>query len=107
MADDPLKPESTIRKIERVPNPGRSVLYSNNAFVVSTQWDIQMYFSFVHEVTPGNFAGVEQALVVMTPEHALQLLRALQKNLESYEAGQGKIRDIKPVEVPKAEGKSE
>jgi hypothetical protein len=76
------------------------VIYSNNALVVGTQWDIQLYFSLVHEVEPGKFSGIEKALVIMTPEHALKLMNALKKTLEGYEASQGAIRDIKIVEGP-------
>jgi hypothetical protein len=76
----------------------------NNTVVENSQVDVQLYFSFVHEVTPGKFASVEQGLVIMAPEHALQLVKALQRNLEGYEAAHGKIREIKTVE-PSSETK--
>jgi Protein of unknown function (DUF3467) len=102
MANDQATPSTSSenRKVERAPNPARPVFYVNNTVIENSQVDIQLYFSFVHEVTPGKFASVEQGLVIMAPEHALQLNKALQKNLEAYEAAHGKIREIKPPEPP-------
>jgi|HubBroStandDraft_6_1064221.scaffolds.fasta_scaffold216158_2 hypothetical protein len=86
---------SDTRKVERTANPSRPVVYVNNTVVETSQVDVQLYFSFIHEVTPGKFASVEQLLVVMAPEHALQLSESLRKALESYETAHGKIREIK------------
>jgi hypothetical protein len=95
-----LRPAPDPRKVERTANPSRPVVYVNNTVVENTQVDLQLYFSFVHEVTPGKFASVEQLLVVMAPEHALQLSESLQKTLESYETAHGKIRQIKLEQKP-------
>jgi len=105
MANEQPKPaqltqETAIRKIERVPDANRVAFYCNNALVVGTQWDIQMYFSLVHEAEPGRFLAVEKVLVIMTPEHAAKLMNALKKTLEGYEASQGPIRDIKVIDQP-------
>jgi Protein of unknown function (DUF3467) len=91
---------SGARKAERSANPERRVIYVNNTIVENSQVDVQFYFSFVHEVTPGKFASVEQLLVVMAPEHALQLFNSLQKTLASYETAHGKIRQIKLEQHP-------
>ncbi len=90
------------RKVERTANPARPVVYINNTIVETSQVDVQLYFSFIHEVTPGKFASVEQLLVVMAPEHALQLSESLQKTLQSYETAHGKIREIKSEQPPAA-----
>jgi Protein of unknown function (DUF3467) len=91
---------SGARKVDRTENPQRRVIYVNNTVVENSQVDVQLYFSFVHEVTPGKFASVEQVLVVMAPEHALQLFNSLKKTLGSYEAAHGKIREIKLDQRP-------
>ncbi|HLZ49858.1 MAG TPA: DUF3467 domain-containing protein [Candidatus Acidoferrum sp.] len=96
-----LTPDTAIRRIERAFDPNRLVVYSNNVLIVGTQWDIQMYFSLVHETEPGKFLGVEKALVIMTPEHALKLMDALKKTLDGYESNQGPIRNIKISDHPK------
>lgn len=89
-----------IVQIKRMANAERPVFYVNNAQVFASQWDVQLYFSMVHEVTPGDFAAVESALVIMTPEHALALTKALQLTLDAYAKQQGNIRDIVPIQVP-------
>src|SRR5580693_1709891 len=71
---------SDTRKVERTANPSRPVVYVNNTVVETSQVDVQLYFSFIHEVTPGKFASVEQLLVVMAPEHALQVFGSLKKH---------------------------
>ncbi len=99
MADD--KQVSTgVFPIQRIPNPNRQTFYANNTFVAGNQWDIQFYFSLVHEITPGQFGAVEETLVIMTPEHALAFSKALEKALAGYSASQGGIRDIKSPELP-------
>jgi hypothetical protein len=98
MAQDQLtaSPNSSgAHKVERTASPERRVIYVNNTVVENSQVDVQLYFSFVHEVTPGKFSSVEQLLVVMAPEHALQVFGSLKKTLDSYEAAHGKIREIK------------
>jgi hypothetical protein len=88
--------------IKRVENPNRPVIYSNNVVVTGNQWDFQLYFSLVHEVSPGTFGAVEEALVILTPEHALALSKALQRTLETFAQQQGAIREIKSAEIPPA-----
>ena len=65
MANDPAtsSTSSDNRKVERAPNPARPVFYVNNTVIENSQVDVQLYFSFVHEITPGKFASVEQGLV--------------------------------------------
>lgn len=86
-----------VLEVKRIANPNRQSFYANNTIVAVNQWDVQMYFSLVNETSPGQFGAVEQALIIMTPEHALAFSRALQKGLENYARNQGTIRDIKPV----------
>jgi hypothetical protein len=55
--------------------------------------------SAAHRFIP-SVASVEQGLVIIAPELALQLVKALQENLEADEAAHGKIREIKPPKPP-------
>ena len=91
---------SDNRKVERAPNPARPVVHVNNTVVGNRQVNVQLYFSFVYQVTPGKFASMEQGLVIMAPEHVLQPVKAPQKNLQAYEAAHGKIRETKLPELP-------
>jgi hypothetical protein len=85
--------------VQRIPNPNRPTIYANNTVIAGNQWDVQLYFSLVHEIAPGQFGATEQALVILTPEHALALSKALQRTLENFAQHQGGIRDVKPVEL--------
>jgi|SRR5271157_1208444 len=102
MADDATKaPDvSGLFQIKRVLNPNRPVIYTNNAFVMMNQWDLQVSFALVHEVAIGEFGSVDEVTVIMTPEHALAFSKALQRTLDIYASTQGAIRIIKPPEVP-------
>ncbi len=108
MAHDEVLTESpkasNNHRVDRTANPDRAVIYVNNTVIENSQVDVQLYFSFVHEVTPGKYASVEQVLVTMAPEHALQLSKALQKTLDTYETTHGKIREIKLEEKPAKNG---
>jgi hypothetical protein len=98
----PPLPQTGLIQVQCLVNPNRPIIYANNSLIIGTQWDIQMYFSLVHEIAPTQFGAVEEAMIVMTPEHAMALLKALKENLEKYEAAQGKIRDIKIIQIPQA-----
>jgi hypothetical protein len=99
---DALTSEQTIMEIKRIPNQSgeRPTFYVNQALIFANQWDVQINFALVHEASPGQFAAVDTALVIMTPEHALSLSKALQKTLDAYTKQQGEIRDIKPLTLP-------
>lgn len=91
-------PIGTIQ-IQRVANPNRQIVYANNSIITGNQWDFQLYFSLVHEVAPGTMGAVEEVLVIMTPEHALALSKALQKTLATFTKAQGEIREV-PLPEP-------
>jgi hypothetical protein len=99
----PVPMQGGIIQVQRIANPNRPVIYANNSLVVGTQWDIQMYFSLVHEIAPMQFGAVEEVMVVMTPEHALAFVKALRTNLDKYEEAQGKVREIKVIQPPAAQ----
>lgn len=96
----PVPMQGGVIQVQRIGNPNRPIVYANSSLVVGTQWDIQLYFSLVHEIAPTQFGAVEEVMVVMTPEHALAFAKALKENLEKYEAAQGKVREIKAIQIP-------
>ena len=89
-----------VMKVERVHNVNKPTFYANNTIVMANQWDIQFVFSLVHETAPGQIGSVDEAMIIMTPEHALAFSKALQSSLESYAASQGGIRVVKPPDSP-------
>jgi len=97
---------SGLVAIKRIANPTKQVIYVNNAFVFANQWDIQMTFATVREVSPGEFGSVDEATIIMTPEHALAFAKALENTLHSYSQSQGTIREIKAVELSSTSEKS-
>lgn len=100
MAEEARKPTGAMFQIKRVANPQKPIMYINNAQVMANQWDVQLYFSLVQETNPGEFAAVDSAVVIMTPEHALALSKALQQTLESFAKQQGVIREITQISLP-------
>jgi hypothetical protein len=91
-----------VQRVANVVNPNRATVYANSAVVTTNQWDIQVYFGCLQETGPGKVEVVDQAAVIMNPEHALAFSRALQQVLQAYERASGKIREIKPLELPTA-----
>lgn len=68
-------------------------IYSNLAII--THSNAEFVVDFVR-VMPGMPKARVKSRVVLTPQHAKRLLRALQDNIEKYEAIHGKISDTQP-----------
>ncbi len=68
-------------------------IYSNLAII--THSNAEFVIDFVR-VMPGMPKARVKSRVVLTPQHAKRLLRALQDNLEKYEAVHGKISEGQP-----------
>lgn len=64
--------------------------YSNLAII--THSPSEFIFDFVR-IMPGVPKGRVKSRIVMTPEHAKKLMRALNDNISKYENGIGKIRE--------------
>lgn len=86
-------------RVERVA-VSRPVFYANNTITMVNQWDVQFVFALIHEIAPGQLSSADQAVVIMTPEHALAFSKSLQKSLEAFTKAQGEIRVVEAVQVP-------
>ena len=64
--------------------------YSNLAII--THSPSEFIFDFVR-IMPGVPKGRVKSRIVMTPEHAKKLMRALNDNISKYENGIGNIRE--------------
>lgn len=93
------------QELKRTIDTSRPVFYANDALIVSTQWDTQFYFSTIRAVEPGKFGITDQMAVIMTPEHALRLLEALQSHLATYQKQHGPIRKVEVAAAAQAEEK--
>ena len=66
-------------------------VYSNLAVI--THSPSEFVIDFVR-IVPGIPKAKVKSRVILTPEHAKRLLRALQENITKFESMQGKIKDI-------------
>jgi len=81
------RPRALKLKIE-VP-PGLDAIYANLVVISHSPSEVIMDFA---QVLPNTSSARVQTRVVTTPPHAKLVLRALQQNLERYEAQYGEIR---------------
>ena len=65
-------------------------IYSNLAII--THSASEFIFDFIR-IMPGVPKGKVKSRIIMTPEHAKKLLRALNENVAKYEAAVGSIRE--------------
>jgi hypothetical protein len=73
-------------------------VYSNLAII--THSSSEFIFDFIR-IMPGVPKGKVKSRIIMTPEHAKKLLRALNDNISKYEAAIGSIReDDKLASIP-------
>ena len=77
--------------------------YSNLAVI--THSPTEFVTDFI-QVMPGMPKGKVRSRIIMTPQHAKRLLKALAENVSRYESQNGTIQDIKGPEamVPMAFG---
>ena len=68
-------------------------IYSNLAIITHSNAEFVLDFA---RVMPNVPKGKVKSRLVMTPQHAKRLLKALQDNLYKYESVHGVIEDIEP-----------
>src|SRR5688572_24941133 len=69
-------------------------IYSNLAIITHSHSEFALDFI---KVMPGVPKAKVKARIILTPQHAKRLLKALKDNLSKYESAHG---DIKDTEVP-------
>jgi hypothetical protein len=72
-------------------------VYSN--LVIITHSPTEFVLDFVN-VMPGTPKSKIKSRVVMTPQHAKRLVRALQENIQRYESSHGTIKDVEEIQLP-------
>ncbi len=72
-------------------------IYSNLAII--THSNSEFVLDFVR-VMPGVPKAKVKARVLLTPQHAKRLMRALADNVQKYEAVHGSIRETEMPEIP-------
>ena len=71
--------------------------YANLAVI--THSHAEFVLDFVN-VMPGTPKSRVKSRIIFTPMHAKRFMKALQENVERYEAAHGKINDLEQVELP-------
>lgn len=71
--------------------------YSNLAII--THSSSEFVLDFVR-VMPGVPKAEVKSRVILTPEHAKRLLKALEDNVEKYEKAHGPVKNIEPHSGP-------
>jgi len=71
--------------------------YANLAVI--THSNAEFVVDFVN-VMPGTPKSKVKSRVILTPMHAKRFMKALVENVERYEAANGTIADMLPVEIP-------
>ena len=66
---------------------------------IITPSNAEFVVDFVN-VMPGTPKSKVKSRVILTPMHAKRFMKALVENVERYEAANGTIADMLPVEIP-------
>ncbi len=69
-------------------------IYSNLAIIAHSHAEFVVDFI---KILPGVPKGKVKARIILTPEHAKRLYKALGDNIKRYEEQFGKIKDIEPM----------
>ena len=71
--------------------------YANLAIITHSNAEFVVDFVNVMPCTPKSKV---KSRVILTPMHAKRFMKALVENVERYEAANGTIADMLPVEIP-------
>src|SRR4249919_2343724 len=70
--------------------------YANLAII--THSHAEFVLDFVN-VMPGTPKSKVKSRIILTPQHAKRLMKALQDNIGRYETANGQIKDIEEVQI--------
>ena len=71
--------------------------YSNLAIITHSTSEFVMDFI---RIMPGVPKAKVKSRVIMTPQHAKRLMKALADNISKFEAVNGTIKDVEAVNIP-------
>ncbi len=72
-------------------------IYSNLAII--THSNAEFIVDFIN-VMPGSPKAKVKSRIVLTPQHAKRLMKALVDNVKKFEQVNGIIKDVEPVSLP-------
>lgn len=71
--------------------------YANLAII--THSHAEFVLDFVN-VMPGTPKSKVKSRIILTPQHAKRLMKALADNIQKFEAVNGSIKDLEEVQIP-------
>ncbi|MFM8710405.1 MAG: DUF3467 domain-containing protein [Sphingomonadales bacterium] len=71
--------------------------YANLAII--THSHAEFVIDFVN-VMPGTPKSRVKSRIILTPQHAKRLMRALTENIQKYESINGSIKDLEEIQLP-------
>ena len=71
--------------------------YANLAII--THSHAEFVIDFVN-VMPGTPKSKVKSRLILTPQHAKRLMRALTENIQKFESAHGPIQDIEEIQLP-------
>ncbi len=72
-------------------------IYSNMAIINHS--NAEFVVDFINILAGVNKAKVKSR-IILTPQHAKRLVKALAENIKKFEAAHGHIKDGEPVQIP-------
>lgn len=97
MADEKNQPRPANQLNIEISEEVADGIYSNLAII--THSNSEFVLDFIR-VMPGVPKAKVKARVLLTPQHAKRLMRALADNVQKYEASHGAIRESDLPEIP-------
>ena len=97
MADEKDKPRPTNQLNIEISEEVADGIYSNLAII--THSNSEFVVDFVR-VMPGVPKAKVRARILLTPQHAKRLMRALVDNIQKFEQVHGNIRETEMPEIP-------
>ncbi len=105
MADKKNTPEQGQQIKIELSGPEAQGIYSNLAIISHSDAEFVMDFT---RILPGVPTAKVHARVIMTPQHAKMMAKALTENIAKYEANHGEIKANlpQPEDMPEFAGKT-
>ena len=72
-------------------------IYSNLAII--THSNSEFVIDFI-KLMPGVPKAKVKSRILLTPQHAKRLMKALKENISKYESIHGQVKDIEPTAIP-------
>jgi hypothetical protein len=94
MPDQPQQPNQLNIEISEEVAEGS---YANLAII--THSHAEFVIDFVN-VMPGTPKSKVKSRIILTPQHAKRLMKALTENISKYEAVNGVIKDLEEIQLP-------